>query len=170
ILRKEAVIAVIDIDREVLLLVRQICARPRVGRKSLHDAGSKVHRCAERRRLKCDRNAVSGIRRIRTWSRRKGPKPRRRRKSQWTRSRCKVGKDLRIRIHEIGKVYKTVNAWYNHTDRCEAWPQHVVPDGVHVGAKPHEVFSTDPGHGIRTLNSGLPDFVENAEVMTEQQF
>ena len=41
---------------------------------------------------------------------------------------------------------------------------------IDVGAETDEMFSTDPGHGIGTLESRLPNFVEDAEVMSEEQF
>ena len=41
---------------------------------------------------------------------------------------------------------------------------------IDIATEAHKVLSTDPGHRIRTLDSGLPDFVENAKVMSEEQF
>src|SRR4051812_48211983 len=147
----------VEVDREALLLLRQICTGPAIRGKRLCDTGCKVHRTAKRRRLKRDGNTVGDIRRIWTRNGWKWRKTRRtvRRKRHRAGTRGKVGWNPGRWTHEIGEVDKTVDTWQDNADRCEARPQHVVSNMIHVGAKADEVFSTDPGHGIGTLNASL---------------
>src|SRR6266568_8334460 len=172
VLSEEPVIAVVQGYREVFILLRQVCLRPPIGGKPLDHARTKVNGRAQGRGLKCDWNAIRDVRRIRTRNSGKGRKTRStvRRKSHWAWSCGKVGRDLRRRAHEIGKVNEAVNAGKNDADRREPGPQYEIADVIEVGAEANEVLSTDPGHGIRALDSGLPDFVKDAEVMPEEQF
>src|SRR5207237_846516 len=82
----------------------------------------------------------------------------------------KVGQDPRRRAHEICKVNEAVNAGQNDANRRESRPQYKITDVIHVGAEANEVPSTDPGHGVRSLVTGLPYFVEDAEVVAQEQF
>src|SRR5207247_9072664 len=91
-------------------------------------------------------------------------------KSQCGWSSNKVGHDPRRRSDEIRKDNKAVDAGQNDAYRRKSGPQYRISDVIDIAAETNEVFSTDPRHGIRTLDSGLPDFIEDAKVVSEEQF
>src|SRR5262249_21722257 len=43
-------------------------------------------------------------------------------------------------------------------------------DVIEVGTETNKVLSPNPRHRVRALNSGLPDFVKDPEIMSEEQF
>src|SRR5207249_8646232 len=90
-------------------------------------------------------------------------------KSHRARSPGKVGQDPRSRFDKVREVHEAVDAGQNDADRRESRPQYVIAHVIDIATEANEVLSTDPGHRIRTLDSGLPDFVEDAKVMSEEQ-
>src|SRR5215510_15747559 len=152
VLNEEPVIAVVQVHREVFLLLGQIRIRPAISGQPLDDTRSEIDGRAQRRRLKCDWNAVRGIRGIRTGNSRKGRKKYRRKKCSTDRRKShrawsggNVGRNPSRRAHEIGEINETIDAGHNDSDRREPRPQHVIADVIDVRTETNEVLSINPG-------------------------